>query len=235
MSDDAQRLALEYAQRTREATERFERTASSLAFDEAFAYARASIQALVDEAPPATLDLARARELMGALPSVARLVELAAGRAGRTVSERMRAVWRELGLSSVAPAWSAEERALAGPIILLALAAGETETRERLPVTLRRLAAARFASRLVEELSACPDATWQAGLGEAYDSVVTRYAPRTRQGRHGLSVLLTDARVGEELQRRLTAWFADGAERAQLSGALEAALCHTRTPSRVAR
>jgi hypothetical protein len=235
VSDDAQRLALEYAERTREATARFERTASAVAFDEAFGYAHAAVRAVIEADAAGALDVARAQQLRVALPDVAALVDLAAARAARTVSERMRAVWAELGLSSDPPAWSAEERGLAAEIILLGLATATPQEPERLAATLRRLAAARFAARLVHELSACPDATWQAGLGDAYESVVTRYAPRTPAGRRGLSVLLTDERVGEELQRRLTAWFAGGAERAQLSVALEAALCHTRTPARVAR
>jgi hypothetical protein len=72
-------------------------------------------------------------------------------------------------------------------------------------------------------------------LGERYESVWRRCAPRGRWRTRELADLLAkDDPVAAAMQRRLSRWLADGADVERLPSELEAAFVQTRTPDRLA-
>jgi hypothetical protein len=76
---------------------------------------------------------------------------------------------------------------------------------------------------------------WRGALGERYESVRQRCAPRTTWRTRGLSALLSsDARTRATLQARLERWLTEGGELERLPAELEASLVQTRTPHRLA-
>jgi hypothetical protein len=100
---------------------------------------------------------------------------------------------------------------------------------------LLRLAADRWAGLLASELHGGDEAMWRRALGERYDSVRQRYAPRTRKTTGSLTDLLAqDHRPLEALHRRLSRWLAEGREFDGLAAEVEAAFVQTRTPHRLA-
>jgi hypothetical protein len=88
---------------------------------------------------------------------------------------------------------------------------------------------------LTSELRDVPEAAWERALGERYESVRRRYAPRTRSRSRGLrDAVRSDEHTRDALGRQLARWLADGADFSSLAVELEAAFVHTRTPGAMA-
>jgi hypothetical protein len=105
----------------------------------------------------------------------------------------------------------------------------------RLRARLLRLAARRWATLLTSELRAAGETVWRRALGDRYESVHRRYAPRGKWRTHQLSDLIAaDQTTAPALRKRLTRWLAEDRDFDYLPAALEAAIVETRTPSRLA-
>jgi hypothetical protein len=144
-------------------------------------------------------------------------------------------LWRWLGFRSEPPAWDEAELARARLLVACACAPLDGRGAQWLGPRLQRLAAARWAQLIVDELREADEEWWRGALGERYESVRQRCAPRTTWRTRGLSVLTgSDARTRSTLQARLERWLAAGGDLARLPGELEASLVQSRTPARLA-
>jgi hypothetical protein len=138
-------------------------------------------------------------------------------------------------LSSPPPSWNEGERSAARVIVGAACAPLAGRGAAWLRPRVLRLASERWASLLVAELKASEEPVWERALGERYESVRRRYAPRTKWRTGELSGLLAvDPRPLEALKRRLSRWLAEGRDFDGLPAELEAAFVQTRTPARLA-
>jgi len=100
---------------------------------------------------------------------------------------------------------------------------------------LLRLAADRWAGLLVGELRRADEDLWRRVLGERYESVWRRFAPRSRWRTRELSDLMArDDEVAGAMRRQLSRWLAEGGNIERLPSQVEAAFVHTRTPDRLA-
>lgn len=219
----------------RAALVRYELSGSAATLDEGFAAAAALIAMLRPQERLEPANAEEARWLMSQLPDFEQLVTVAVGAAERSAQAAARDLWRWFGLSSVPPAWEAAERS--GARVLVACACVPLEARGAgwLRPRLLRLAAQRWATLLVAELCASDDEPWRRALGARYESVHTRYAPRTRWRTRQLSQLLeSDQRTVLALRDRLTRWLAEGGDLRALAAELEAAFVLTRAPDHLA-
>jgi hypothetical protein len=214
---------------------RYEAHPSPAALDDAFAAGAASVNLLRGPERHVPADAKEARWLMSQLPDFERLVRVAVGAAERAAHAAACELWEWFGLHSTPPGWDETERA--GARLLVACACAPLD--ERGPAWLRprllRLAARRWSAVLIGELCACDDRLWRRALGERYESVHRRYAPRTRWRTHQLSeVLTTNERTVVALRDRLARWLEQGGDFHTLAGELEAAFVLTRTPAHLA-
>lgn len=203
----------------------------------AFAAASAVVSRLVGAGGgtgAARPDLGEMRRLMRTLPEFGDVVTTAAVVAERSADDAAAALWGRLRLTSPRPGWNRTEREAAEMVFACACALGEHADTERLRAGLRAIAAPRHAELLSAEL-ATSEPAWVAALGDRYDSVRHRCAPRTAWRSRGLSELLAaDESARRAVVQRLTRWLALGGEPATLPAELEAAIVHARTPARFA-
>lgn len=219
----------------RSALARFRLSGSPPALDEAFAAAGAAIAAVRGERAHVGADAGEVRSLMARLPDVDELVSTALGQAERSVHAEARLLWEWFGLSSQPPEWDPDERSVARVLIACSCAPLDKRGADWLAPRLVRVAARRWAALLTAELSAGDDGLWRRALGERYESVHRRYAPRTKWRTRELSELLaTDARIVDTLRKRLARWLADGGAFDGLPAELEAAFVQARAPARLA-
>jgi hypothetical protein len=135
----------------------------------------------------------------------------------------------------VPPEWDGDERSVAQVLIACSCAPLDDRGAGWLAPRLLRVAARRWAALLTAELSAADDVLWRRVLGERYESVHRRYAPRTKWRTRELSQLLaTDERIADALRKRLSRWLADGGDFEGLPAELEAAFVQARAPARLA-
>ena len=96
---------------------------------------------------------------------------------------------------------------------------------------LLKLSSDRWASLLTADLRRADEDLWRRVLGERYESVWRRCAPRGRWRTRELAHLLaTDDATAAAMQRRLSRWLADGADVERLPSELEAAFVQKRAP-----
>jgi hypothetical protein len=219
----------------RSALAQYEHSPSPVALDEAFVAAAATVAALRGDRADEPADAAEVRELMSRLPEFERLVVWAVEEAERAASAGLTALWQWFGLSSAAPAWDEAERSGARVIVACACAPLQASGAGQLRMRLRRLATPRWARLLTDELTASDEAVWRRALGDRYESVHRRYAPRGRWRAGELrDVLAKDDRTVEALRSRLARWLTDSGDFATLPAELEAAFVQSRTPSSLA-
>ena len=216
------------------AVERYEHEQSPGTLDEAFAAAAIAVAALRGGRAGVPPDVEEVRRLFERLPDFELLVSIAAGEAERAAAAGGARVWQWLGFPGSSPIWEEAELARARLLVACACAPLDGRGAQWLGPRLRRLAAARWAELIVDALGAADEHWWQGALGERYESVRQRCAPRTTWRVRGLAVLSTDERTREMLRARLERWLAAGAELERLPDELEASLVQSRTPPRVA-
>jgi hypothetical protein len=214
---------------------RYELSGSAAVLDEAFAAAAALINMQRGDGRLEPADAAETKWLMSQLPDFDKLVSVAVRAAERAAHAAARDLWRWFGLTSVPPAWNESERSGARVLVACACVPLHARGAAWLRPRLLRLAAGRWAELLVSELCASDDTLWRRALGDRYESVHTRYAPRTRWRTHQLSELLdSDRSTVRALRDRLTRWLAEGGDFQSLAGELEAAFVLTRSPEHLA-
>jgi hypothetical protein len=219
----------------RAALARYEEARSARALDSAFASAAAAVAGLRGERASVPPDVGELRILFEKLPDYERLVEIAVSETERSVQAAGERLWAWFGLSTEPPRWNEGERARARLLVACACAPLDEQVRGWLGPRLLRLAADRWAGLLVGELRRADEELWRRVLGERYESVWRRFAPRGRWRSRELADLMAgDDEVAGAMQRRLARWLAEGGHAERLPDQVEAAFVHTRTPDRLA-
>jgi hypothetical protein len=222
---DALRLALD----------RYEDARSPQALDLAFATVAHAVAELRGERASAPPEVDEIRTLFKRLPEFEQLVNLAVGETERSVQAAGARLWDWFGLTTPSPRWDDGERARARLLVACACAPLDEQVVSWLGPRLLRLAADRWAGLLTVELRDADEDLWRRVLGERYESVWRRCAPRGRFRTRELSdLLVSDGAVAASLERQLSRWLRDGARLEGLTDAVEAAFVHARTPDRLA-
>ena len=217
------------------ALERYAEDPSPATLDHAFAAAARAVAGLRGERAGVRPDVSEVSSLFEQLPDYERLVELAVGETERSVQAAGARLWDWFGLSTPPPSWNEGERARARLLVACACAPLDERVAQWLGPRLLRLAADRWAARLTAELRGADEELWRRVLGDRYESVWRRCAPRGRWRTRELADLMArDEVVAESLQRQLARWLADGARIERLPDEVEAAFVHARTPDRLA-
>lgn len=219
----------------RSALERYEEDRTPAALDQAFAATARAVAELRGERGSAPPDVSEVRGLFEKLPEYERLVRLAVDETERSVQAAGARLWKWFGLNTSAPAWNEGERSRARLLVACACAPLDAQVVGWLGPRLLRLAAERWAALLTAELRHAEEDLWRRVLGERYESVWRRCAPRGRWRTRELADLLAhDDDVAAAMQGRLTRWLGDGARIERLPDEVEAAFVHGRTPPRLA-
>ncbi|MGN6868412.1 MAG: hypothetical protein ACTHMY_08420 [Solirubrobacteraceae bacterium] len=219
----------------RAALDRYEQARSARALDVAFAAAAAAVAELRGPRASAPPDVNELRILFEQLPDYERLVEVAVSETEHSVQAAGARLWAWFGLSTEPPRWDEGERARARLLVACACAPLDSQVAVWLGPRLLRLAADRWAGLLVGELRRADEDLWRRVLGERYESVWRRFAPRGRWRTRELADLMAgDEDVAGAMQRRLSGWLAEGGHIERLPDEVEAAFVHTRTPDRLA-
>lgn len=217
------------------ALDRYERAGSPAALDVAFAAAARAVAERRGERanePPEVTELER---LFDEVPDYERLVNIAVGETERSVEAAGTRLWEWFGLESAAPTWNEGERSRARLLVACACAPLDEQVVKWLGPRLLRLSADRWAALLTADLRRADEDLWRRVLGEQYESVWRRCAPRGRWRTRELADLLArDDATAAAMRRRLSRWLADGADVKRLPSELEAAFVQTRTPDRLA-
>lgn len=219
----------------RAALARYEETRSPRALDVAFATAAAAVADLRGERASVPPDVGELRILFEQLPDYERLVAIAVSETERSVQAAGARLWAWFGLESDPPRWNDGERSRARLLVACACAPLDEQVRGWLGPRLLKLAADRWAGLLVGELRRADEDLWRRVLGERYESVWRRFAPRGRWRTRELADLMArDDDVAGAMQRQLSRWLAEGGHAERLPDQVEAAFVHTRTPDRLA-
>jgi hypothetical protein len=217
------------------AVTQYESSGSPGALDQAFAAAAVAVAGLRGERADVPPELDEVRRLFEELPDYERLVSIAAGEAERAAAAAGARLWQWLGFRTPPPTWDEAERSRARLLVACACAPLYERGAQWLGPRLRRLAAARWAGLVVDGLREADEQWWRGALGERYESVRRRCAPRTTWRTRGLAILpASDATTRATLQARLERWLAAGGDLERLPGELEASLVQSRTPARLA-
>ena len=219
----------------RNALDRYEAGRSAQALDEAFAAAARAVAELRGERAQDPPEVSELRHLFEELPDYERLVNVAVSETERSVVAAGARLWDWFGLSSEPPRWNEGERSRARLLVACACAPLDSHVGEWLGPRLLRLAADRWAGLLVGELRRADEDLWRRLLGERYESVWRRFAPRGRWRTRELSDLMgRDDDVAAAMQRQLSRWLAEGGNIERLPSEVEAAFVHSRSPDRLA-
>jgi len=219
----------------RRALARYEAGAAGASLDEAFALAAGAVARIRGERAQEPPDVEEVQALFEELPDFELLVVLAVAQAAQSAARGGAEVWRAMALGGEPPRWSDVECARARLLVACACAPHDARGAAWLRPKLLGLAAERWASLIVEQLSAVDEQWWRRALSERYESVFTRCAPRTTWRTRGLAGLpASDERTRALLKTRLGRWLAEGGAPERLAGELEAALVQGRTPARMA-
>lgn len=222
------------AQRLHVAVANHEGSGDPRDLDEGFLLARELLSELMraDVQEPAGID--ELRRLVEHLPPLAGLLDQAADTAGSAIERSCGEMFLALQVAARAPRWSAGERDTARMVFAYACGPVTAKSPQWLAQSLRRISAPRIAAQLCAELCR-REGVWRAALGDGYDSLRHRCAPRTMLRSRGLADLLRadpDCRVA--VTARLERWVIGGGVLEQLPRELEAAVVHVRTPARLA-
>ena len=219
----------------RKALDRYEREGSPQSLDIAFTAAAQAVAELRGEhaaEPPEVTEIGR---LFQELPEYERLVEAAVGETERSVEAAGVRLWTWFGLSTPPPRWNEGERSRARLLVACACAPLDEQVVGWLGPRLLKLSADRWAALLTADLRRAGEDLWRRVLGERYESVWRRCAPRGRFRTRELSYLVAnDEDTAAAMRRRLSRWLAAGADVDRLPSELEAAFVETRTPDRLA-
>jgi hypothetical protein len=219
----------------RVALERYEEDRSPKALDRAFAAAARAVAQLRGARASTPPEVSEVRMLFEQLPDYQQLVDLAVGETEHSVQAAGERLWDWFGLATQPPSWNDGERARAQLLVACACAPLDEQVVGWLGPRLLRLAADRWAGLLTAELRGADEELWRRVLGERYESVWRRCAPRGRWRTRELADLLArDDEVAASLERQLSRWLRDGARFERLGDEVEAAFVHTRTPDRLA-
>jgi hypothetical protein len=219
----------------RAALDRYEQARSARSLDVAFAAAAAAVADLRGERANVPPDVGELQILFGQLPDYERLVEVAVSETERSVQAAGARLWTWFGLSTEPPRWNEGERARARLLVACACAPLDSQVAVWLGPRLLKLAADRWAGLLTGELRRADEDLWRRVLGERYESVWRRFAPRGRWRTRELADLMArDDDVAGAMQRQLSRWLAEGGYVERLPDQVEAAFVHTRTPDRLA-
>jgi hypothetical protein len=219
----------------RAALDRYQASGSPATLDVAFgAAARAVAERRGERAgePPNVTEL---ELLFEEIPEYEELVEVAVSQTERSVESAGARLWAWFALETTPPTWNDGERSLARLLVACACAPLDEQVVGWLGPRLLKLSADRWAALLTADLRRAGEDLWRRVLGERYESVWRRCAPRGRFRTRELSHLLSnDEATAEAMRRRLSRWLAAGADVERLPSELEAAFVETRTPDRLA-
>lgn len=219
----------------RSAVARYEDGRTPASLDAAFAVAAAAVATLRGERAALPPDVDEVRALFRRLPDFELLVSIAAAHAERSAAVGGERLWRTLRLTGEPPRWSESELARARLLVACACVPLDGHETRWLGPRLQRLAAERWAAQIVDRLRGADEQWWRDTLGERYESIRVRYAPRTAWRTRGLAILLeSDANTRTALKERLARWLTNGGDPSRLPDELEAALVTSRTPARFA-
>jgi hypothetical protein len=219
----------------RAALDRYQASGSPATLDVAFgAAARAVAERRGDRArePPNVTEL---EWLFEEIPEYEELVEVAVSQTERSVESAGARLWAWFALETTPPTWNDGERSRARLLVACACAPLDEQVVGWLGPRLLKLSADRWAALLTADLRRAGEDLWRRVLGERYESVWRRCAPRGRFRTRELSHLLSSYEAtAEAMRRRLSRWLAAGADVERLPSELEAAFVETRTPDRLA-
>ena len=219
----------------RTALERYGRARSPAELDTAFAAAARAVAERRGERANEPPDVTELERLFEEIPEYEELVELAVDETERSVESAGARLWDWFGLGSPPPTWNEGERSRAKLLVACACAPLDAQVVGWLGPRLLRLSADRWAALLTADLRRAGEDLWRRVLGERYESVWRRCAPRGRWRTRELADLLAkDDATAAAMRRRLSRWLADGADVKRLPSELEAAFVQTRTPDRLA-
>jgi hypothetical protein len=222
-------------QALRLALDRYDEHRSPQGLDLAFAAAARAVAELRGERASTPPEVGEVSRLFEELPEYEELVNLAVSETEQSVQAAGVRLWDWFGLSTPPPRWNDGERARARLLVACACAPLDKQVVGWLGPRLLKLAADRWAGLLTAELREADEQLWRQVLGERYESVWRRCAPRARWRTRELSDLLArDGDVASSLERNLSRWLRDGARIERLADEVEAAFVHGRTPARLA-
>jgi hypothetical protein len=217
------------------ALDRYEADRSARALDVAFVAAARAVAGVRGERAQVAPELSELRDLFEELPDYERLVNIAVSETERSVEAAGARVWAWFGLTGEPPRWDDGERSRARLLVACACAPLDSRVSTWLGPRLLRLAADRWARLLVGELRRADEDLWRRVLGERYESVWRRCAPRGRWRTRELADLIgRDDEVAGAMQRQFSRWLAEGGDVQRLPSVVEAAFVHSRTPDRLA-
>jgi hypothetical protein len=219
----------------RTALDRYQRAGSPASLDVAFAAAARAVAERRGERANEPPDVTELERLFEELPDYERLVNVAVEQTERSVGAAGVRLWKWFGLESSPPTWNEGERSRARLLVACACAPLDEQVVRWLGPRLLRLSSDRWASLLTADLRRADEDLWRRALGERYESVWRRCAPRGRWRTRELAHLLaTDEATAAAMQRRLSRWLAKGADIERLPSELEAAFVQKRAPDRLA-
>ncbi len=214
---------------------RYQSSGSPAELDQAFAAAAAAVATLRGDRAREPAGADEVRRLMARLPEYDRLVTAAVGEAERAAHTGARRLWEWFGLRSEPPTWDESERSGARLLVACACAPITPDGATRLRSRLLRLAAQRWATLLTSQLSTADERTWERALGDRYESVRRRYAPRGKwRSRELRELFASEQSTAVALRNRLTKWLSEDCDFEGLPAEIEAAIVETRTPARMA-
>jgi hypothetical protein len=219
----------------RTALDRYERAGSPAALDAAFAAAARAVAARRGERANQPPDVTELERLFEEIPEYEELVDVAVHQTERSVGAAGARLWEWFGLETSPPTWNEGERSRARLLVACACAPLDEQVVSWLGPRLLKLSADRWAALLTAEVRRADEDLWRRVLGERYESVWRRCAPRGRWRTRELADLLAkDDATAAAMRRRLSRWLANGADVERLPAELEAAFVQKRAPDRLA-
>ena len=219
----------------RAALDRYQEAGSPAALDAAFAAAARAVAERRGERANEPPDVTELDRLFEELPDYEELVNIAVEQTERSVGSAGVRLWRWFGLETTPPTWNEGERSRARMLVACACAPLDEQVVGWLGPRLLKLSADRWAALLTADLRRADEDLWRRVLGERYESVWRRCAPRGRWRTRELAYLLAnDEATAAAMQRRLSRWLSGGAAIERLPGEVEAAFVEKRAPDRLA-
>ena len=219
----------------RAALDRYQASGSPATLDVAFAAAARAVAERRGERAGEPPNVSELEWLFEEIPEYEELVEVAVSQTERSVESAGARLWDWFALETTPPTWNDGERSRARLLVACACAPLDEQVVGWLGPRLLKLSADRWAALLTAEVRRAGEDLWRRVLGERYESVWRRCAPRGRFRTRELSHLLaSDEATAEAMRRRLSRWLAAGADIKRLPSELEAAFVETRTPDRLA-
>jgi hypothetical protein len=219
----------------RAALDRYQASGSPATLDVAFAAAARAVAERRGERAGEPPNVSELEWLFEEIPEYEELVEVAVSQTERSVESAGARLWDWFAFETTPPTWNDGERSRARLLVACACAPLDEQVVGWLGPRLLKLSADRWAALLTAEVRRAGEDLWRRVLGQRYESVWRRCAPRGRFRTRELAHLLAnDEATAEAMQRRLSRWLAAGADLKRLPSELEAAFVETRTPDRLA-